>query len=300
MASSFPEAKVDKAAREAEYQALWQVCDRATRKPEYIYGDERLKRSFLEDTCDALMLKRQKLGKVPCGTDISAMVTLHLQREVAGRLLAGARMAAPAPAPNPMPYTGNGPAFNQPQNVYAANPDPFNGNPGPYNGNPAPYNIAQAPLPIPQPRARVSPPDFNFPISSSNEDLRHDMDKVINTLRQYAQRIATLENQVAALEDQAATLKSQVAARESQVATLEKTVAKITCERNMYKAGPIDMVNADMKKSASVSPDMFNYPVEGIEGLAAAAAYPHPGPLTPRGQTQGGDEDGDGTYHPGN
>ncbi|RBA17718.1 hypothetical protein FPRO05_11433 [Fusarium proliferatum] len=292
MASSFPEAKVDKAAREAEYQALWQVCDRATRKPEYIYGDERLKRSFLEDTCDALMLKRQKLGKVPCGTDISAMVTLHLQREVAGRLLAGARMAAPAPAPNPMPYTGNGPAFNQPQNVYAANPDPFNGNPGPYNGNPAPYNIAQAPLPIPQPRARASPPDFDFAIPDTNEDLRHDMDKVINTLRQYAQRIATLENQ-------AATIKSQVAARESQVATLEKTVAKITHERDMYKAGTVGMMNADMKKSASVSPGMFTYPVEGIEGLSAAA-YPHPRPLTPRSQTQGGDEDGDGTYHPGN
>ncbi|KAI1016570.1 hypothetical protein LB505_006842 [Fusarium chuoi] len=278
MASSFPEAKIDKAAREAEYQALWQVCDRATRKPEYVYGDERLKRSFLEDTCDALMLKRQKLGKVPCGTDISAMVTLHLQREVAGRLLAGARMAAPAPAPNPMPYVGNGPAFNQPQNVYPANPDPFNGNPGPYNGNPAPYHIAQAPPPIPQPRARASPSEFDFAIPNSNKDLRHDMDRAINTLRQYAQRIATLEKTVASLENQ---------------------VAKISHERDMYKPGPIDMMNADMKKSASVSPGMFNYPVEGVEGLAAAA-YPHPGPLTPRSQTQEGDEEGDATYHPGN
>lgn len=214
-----------------------------------------------------------KLGKVHCGTDISAMVTLHLQREVAGRLLAGARMATPAPAPNPMPYVGNGPAFNPPQSVYAANPDP-------YNGNPAPYNVAQAPPPIPHPRARASPPDFDFAIPNSNEDLRHDMDRAINTLRQYAQRIATLEK---------------------TVATLENQVAKITRERDMYKAGPIDMMNADMKKSASVSPGMFNYPAEGIEGLAAAAAaYPHPGPLTPRSQTQGGDEDGDGTYHPGN
>ncbi|KLP22548.1 hypothetical protein CEK26_009439 [Fusarium fujikuroi] len=271
MASPFPEANIDKAAREAEYQALWQVCDRATRKPEYIYGDERLKRSFLQDTCDALMRKRQKLGKVPCGTDISAMVTLHLQREVAGRLLAGARMAAPAPAPSPMPYAGNSPAFNPPQSVYAANPDPFNGNPGPYNGNPAPYNIAQAPLPIPQPRARASPPDFDFAIPDTNEDLRQDMERVINTLRQYAQRIATLE----------------------------KTVAKITREREMYKAGTIDMMNTDMKKSASVSPGLFNYPVEGIEGLSAAA-YPHPGPLTPRSQTQGGDEEGDGMYQHGN
>ncbi|KAF5617804.1 hypothetical protein F52700_12491 [Fusarium sp. NRRL 52700] len=258
MVSSYDEAKLDRAAREAEYQALWQVCDRATRKPEYIYGDERQKRSFLEDTCDALMLKRQKLGKAPCGTDIEAMVTLHLQREVTGRLLATARMAAPAPAPNPMPYMGNGTAFNAPQNVYPANP-------GSYNGNPAAYNVAQ-------PRARMSPPDFDFSIPDNTEELRDDMNKVINTLREYAKRIATLE----------------------------RRVDEITRERDMYKAGAIDMMNADMRKSASVPPPgVFHYPDEGIEGLSAVA-YSHPRPLTPRSQTQGSGEEGDGTYHPGN
>ncbi|KAF4490508.1 hypothetical protein FAGAP_10711 [Fusarium agapanthi] len=272
MASSFPESKLDRAAREAEYQALWQVCDRATRKPEYIYGDERLKRSFLEDVCDALMHKRQKVGKVPCGTDIDAMVTLHLQREVTGRLLATARMAAPAPAPDPMPYMNNGPTFNAPQNVYPANPSPFNGNPGPYNGNPGPFNVAQAPLhPLPQPRARVSPPDFDFSIPNSDEELRQDMNKVINTLREYAKRIATLE----------------------------RRLDKVTHERDMYKAGTIDMMNADMRKSASVPPGMFHYPVEGIEGLSAVA-YPHHTPLTPTSQMQGMDEEGDGTYQLGN
>ncbi|KAG5747539.1 hypothetical protein H9Q69_002677 [Fusarium xylarioides] len=265
MASSYPEAKIDRAAREAEYQALWQVCDRATRKPEYIYGDERLKRSFLEDTCDALMLKRQKARKVHCGTDIDAMVTLHLQREVAGRLLATARMGAPAPVANPMPYMNNGPAFNAPQNMYPANP-------GPFNGNPAAYNVAQAPLhAMPQPRARHSPSDFDFTVPDATEELRNDMNKVINTLREYAKRIAALEHRL----------------------------DKATRERDMYKAGTIDMVNADMRKSASVPPGMFHYPVEGIEGLAAAA-YPHHRPLTPRSQTQGMDEEGDGTYHPGN
>ncbi|KAF4440727.1 hypothetical protein FACUT_3222 [Fusarium acutatum] len=265
MASSSPEAKFGRAAREAEYQALWQVCDRATRKPEYIYGDERLKRSFLEDACDALMRKRQNLGMVPCGTDIHAMVTLHLQREVTGRLLATARMAAPAPAPNSTPYVGNGPAINVPQNVYHANP-------APYNGNPAAYNVTQAPLhTMPQPRARLSPPDFDFTVPDTTEELREDMNKVINTLREYDRRIAALEHRL----------------------------DKVTRERDMYKAGTIDMMNTDMRKSASVPPGMFHYPVEGIESLSAVAC-PHPRPLTPRSQTQGMDEEGDGTYHPGN
>ncbi|KAF5657720.1 hypothetical protein FCIRC_13158 [Fusarium circinatum] len=267
MASPYHESKADKAAREAEYQALWQVCDRATRKHEYVYADERLKRSFLEDACDALMLKRQKVGKVPCGTDIDAMVTLHLQREVTGRLLATARMTGPAPAPNPMSYMNNGPAFNAPQNVYPANPGPFNGNQGPYSGNAGPFSVH----PIPQPQARVSSPDFDFSIPNSDEDLREDMNKVINTLREYAKRIATLE----------------------------RRVDKLTRERDMYKAGTIDMMNTDMRKSASVPPGMFHYPVEGIEGLSAVA-YPHQGPLTPRSQAQGMDEEGDGTYQPGN
>jgi hypothetical protein len=97
------------------------------------------------------------------------------------------------------------------------------------------------------------------------------MNKVINTLREYARRIATLEHRL----------------------------DRVTRERDMYKAGTIDTMTADMRKSASVPPGMFHYPIEGIEGLSAVA-YPHQRPLTPRSQTQGMDEDGDGTYHPGN
>ncbi|KAF4949119.1 hypothetical protein FGADI_9123 [Fusarium gaditjirri] len=265
MAPSSAEAKPDKAARDAEYQALWQVCDRASRKHEYIYADDRLKRSLLEDACDAIMLKRQKLGKDPCGTDIDAMVNLHLQREVTGRLLATARMGAPIPSPNPMPYMNNGPAFNAPQNAYPVNP-------GPFNGNPAAYNVPHPPLnAAPQPQARVLPPDFDFSAPNSTEELREDMATVINTLRDFARRIAVLEQKV----------------------------GKLTQERDRLKAGAFDMMNAGMNKSASVPPAMFHYPHEGIEGLSAVA-YSHPGPLTPRSQTQEGDEGGDGTYQPGN
>ncbi|KAK2929369.1 hypothetical protein FoTM2_009708 [Fusarium oxysporum f. sp. vasinfectum] len=246
MASSSPEAKPDRAAREAEYQALWQVCDRATRKHEYIYADDRLKRSLLEDACDSIMLKRQKVGKAPCGTDISAMVSLHLQREVTGRLLATVRMGVPTPSPNPMPYMSSGPAFNAPQDAHRSTQSR-------------------------SPKLASPPPDFDFSIPNSTEELREDMDKVINTLREYARRIAALENKL----------------------------DKFTQERDMWKAGTIGMTNADMSKAASVPPGMFHCPIEGIEGLSAVA-YSHPRPLTPRSQTQGRDEEGEGTYQPGN
>jgi hypothetical protein len=97
------------------------------------------------------------------------------------------------------------------------------------------------------------------------------MDKVINTLREYARRIAALENKL----------------------------DKFTQERDMWKAGTIGMMNADMSKAASVPPGMFHCPIEGIEGLSAVA-YSHPRPLTPRSQTQGRDEEGEVTYQPGN
>ncbi|KAJ3509508.1 hypothetical protein NM208_g15659 [Fusarium decemcellulare] len=51
----------DSQAREAEYQALWQVCDRA----------------FPQGA--TLMEKRRKIGKAMCDTNIGAMVERHLQ-----------------------------------------------------------------------------------------------------------------------------------------------------------------------------------------------------------------------------
>lgn len=44
--------------REAEYQALWQVCDRTARKNEYKYADYATRRAILEDACHALMNRR--------------------------------------------------------------------------------------------------------------------------------------------------------------------------------------------------------------------------------------------------
>jgi hypothetical protein len=200
------------------------------------------------------------------------MVSLHLQREVTGRLLATARMGVASPSPNAMPYMGNGPTVNATQNAYPANPSPFNGNPNPFNGTQAPFST------IPQPQAQVPPisaPDFNFSIPNNNAvhqklaSQREDMDKVINTLRDYARRIAALENKL----------------------------ETVTQERDAMKTGTFDM-----SKPASVPPTMFHYPTEGIEGFEGlpGVAYPQPRLLTPRSQTQGRDEDDrEGTYQPG-
>lgn len=57
--SSSPEIKgFSSKAKEAEYQALWQVCDRATRKGDYIYADNEAKRNILYNACAARLEKR--------------------------------------------------------------------------------------------------------------------------------------------------------------------------------------------------------------------------------------------------
>lgn len=54
-----PEPKAfDSKAKEAEYQALWQVCDRATRKGDYIHASNENKRIILHNVCRARVEKR--------------------------------------------------------------------------------------------------------------------------------------------------------------------------------------------------------------------------------------------------
>ncbi|KAF9765356.1 hypothetical protein IL306_002369 [Fusarium sp. DS 682] len=299
MPSSSPEHKPRKAAREAEYQALWQVCDRAARRPQFLFADEVSKRAILEEACETIMMKRRNQGKDYCGTDLQSMVNLHIQREATGRILANVRMGAATPSPGAMPFLGNGAAFNATPAPFPANPSPFNGNPSPFsagpspfNGNPTAYNGSQAAFSgtqaaynstqaaynaILQSQPRVSPPsDLDFSIPKANpvhqELNRHEetMQKVINTLRDYDRRIATLEGEL----------------------------KEITQERDMLKA---EVMKADMR-AATVPPGLINYPIEGIEGFKAVAgvAYSLPRPLTPRSQTQGRDEDNtEGTYQPG-
>jgi hypothetical protein len=57
--SSSPEVKgFNSKAKEAEYQALWQTCDRALRKGDYIYADRETKRNMLYAACRIRLEKR--------------------------------------------------------------------------------------------------------------------------------------------------------------------------------------------------------------------------------------------------
>ncbi|KAF4344065.1 hypothetical protein FBEOM_1982 [Fusarium beomiforme] len=289
MRSSSPEYKPLKQAREAEYQALWQVCDRAARKPEYLYSDGGTRRAILEKACQNIMIKRRGQGKAYCGIDIAAMVNLHIERENTGRLLANARVGVATPSPAAMLFMGNGAVFNKTPNPFPANPGPFNGSPtpfsassGPFDGSLTAYNGSQAAVDgtqaaysssqvaynaILQPQARVSPPsylDFSIPGNTVQQDLSH-------------------------LQDTLNTVINTLAAHDKRMATLERKLEEVTQERDMLEA---DLMKSDIGAS-TVPPVVLNYPVEGIEGIKtlAGVVYSQPRPLTPRSQTQGGDED---------
>ncbi|QPC70266.1 hypothetical protein HYE68_001018 [Fusarium pseudograminearum] len=199
--SSSPEAKgLDPKAREAEYQALWQTCDRATRKGDYICADEQTKRDILYAACHGRIAKRRAQGKTMCGTKIVSMVDLHIQRE-ASRLLyrAPRTMHAPDPAPNLFPYPAESQNFNA--NHVAFNPaqNPF-------------VSIPQHQHPPPQ--VPMAPQGFDMSMQSESHFIRHMQEqlntqgeyiqRLINTLRDYHGRIVTLESSMKQVEERAA------------------------------------------------------------------------------------------------
>ncbi|RSL90893.1 hypothetical protein CEP52_014417 [Fusarium oligoseptatum] len=92
--------------REAEYQALWQVCDRTARKNEYKYADYATRRAILEEACHALMGRRRDAGKIICNTSIPEMVDRHLKREAHSRIIHEARVTGQLPdSPGPVART---------------------------------------------------------------------------------------------------------------------------------------------------------------------------------------------------
>ncbi|KAJ4310667.1 hypothetical protein N0V84_010848 [Fusarium piperis] len=89
--------------REAEYQSLWQVCDRTARKNEYKYADYATRRAILEEACHGLMDRRRESGKIMCNTSIPEMVDRHLKREAHSRIIHEARVTGQLPdSPSPV------------------------------------------------------------------------------------------------------------------------------------------------------------------------------------------------------
>ncbi|KAF4962015.1 hypothetical protein FSARC_9892 [Fusarium sarcochroum] len=273
--SASPDLKpCDAKIREAEYQALWQVCDRSSRKADYIYADPQTKSRLLGDACRSLMEKRRRQGKVTGGIDIPSMVDLHIKREANARLLAEARLGRlPSPAPNPMPFLGN--------------PAPYNANPAPFNANPAPYANHNPYGAMPQQHQRVSPvappvmtpPELDvYPVALRNEILslrqdltaqRQESEMIINTLNALTAKVSGLEKQLRAVTG----LEMQVRG------TLQDH------ERTRAAAYPQPMFPG------------ANYPEEGIEGRNGGPVSMQPRLMTPRSQTQGRDEvDRDGFF----
>ncbi|KAJ4253294.1 hypothetical protein NW762_010449 [Fusarium torreyae] len=266
--SASPDLKpCDQKTREAEYQALWQVCDRSSRKADYIYADQQTKTRLLSNACHSLIEKRRRQGKVMGGIDIASMVDLHIKREINARLLAEARLGRlPSPAPNPVPFL--------------ANPAQYNANPASFNANPVPYANHNAYGAMPQQPQRVSPaaptvmaaPELDgHPVSLRNEiiNIRQDLaaqrqesEMIINTLNALTAKVSSLEKQLRA-----------VTGVEAQVRAMQDH------ERVRAAAYPQPMF-----------PMMMNYPEEGIEGRNGGPVLMHPRPMTPRSQTQGRDE----------
>ncbi|KAM0244808.1 hypothetical protein ACHAP5_005931 [Fusarium lateritium] len=169
MASPSEPKPYDHRAKDAEYQALWQCCDRTCRKAIYVSApDQESKRAVLHEVCEELMNRRREQGKVQCGTSVNSMVDLHLQRELNNRLLTEARLGRlPSSSPNPMAY----------------------GNPNPFMGNSVPSQQYSS--------------EFDFtPYGENNalsQELKHQqglIQKLINTLRAHDARIRELEAKI--------------------------------------------------------------------------------------------------------
>ncbi|KAM0340752.1 hypothetical protein ACHAPU_010343 [Fusarium lateritium] len=242
----------DQKARDAEYQALWQCCDRTSRKVPYLgVSDPETKRMVLDEACRELLGKRQEQGKSMCGISVSSMVDLHLQREINARLLAGARLGLPSPSPNPMPMP------------YHANSNQFMASPVSMRSNPSPYGA------IPQQQQpQLAHPQFDFTSHGANPGIRQELDshgdnirKLINTLRAYDDRISQLSRRVSQLER-----KKDIEQDHDRTRTVRYAPQPPFC-------------------------DASDYPIEGIED-SSEVAYPRSRPLTPGSQTPfGGNED---------
>ncbi|RGP65378.1 hypothetical protein FSPOR_7308 [Fusarium sporotrichioides] len=226
--SSSPETKdFGSKAKEAEYQALWQTCDRTTRKVDYIYAGEETKREILHTACRARLEKRRTQGKTMCATNLASMVDLHIQREAARlRYHAPRAMQALDPVPNPGPNLFPFPA--QPQH-YNANPVASNPVQNPYSGVPQRQQMPQVPM---------APPGFDMPMHSENHVVRSVHDR-LNTLEEYTQRLVN-------------TLRDY----HGRVVALEARIQQGSQERRA----------AASAQHAHPIHDVMQYPMEGLNG----------------------------------
>ncbi|KAH7009994.1 hypothetical protein EDB80DRAFT_839037 [Ilyonectria destructans] len=80
-----PFKRAEVRAREAEYQAMWQACERAARKDEYQQSSVPVRLVILREALTMLMEKRRRTGKQMCNTNLELMIERHLRREAMPR-----------------------------------------------------------------------------------------------------------------------------------------------------------------------------------------------------------------------
>ncbi|KAM0438264.1 hypothetical protein ACHAQK_006999 [Fusarium lateritium] len=249
MASPSETKPYDHRAKDAEYQALWQCCDRTCRKAIYVSAsDQESKRAVLHEACEELMNRRREQGKVQCGTSVNAMVDLHLQREINNRILVEARLGhLPSSSPNPVAY----------------------GNPNPFMANSVP------------PQQPSSELDFT-PHGESNaliEELKHQQafnQKLVNTLRTHDARIRGLEAKVLQLQHDLA----RTATYRPQPMYYHSAEYPEQDRARTVGHGPQPMFNHGSEYPAEG--------IEGLNG-SRDAAYTQQRPLTPSSHTNGND-----------
>ncbi|KAK7421645.1 hypothetical protein QQX98_002112 [Neonectria punicea] len=97
-------------ARDAEYQAMWQGCQRAARRDEYMKATVPARILMLREALTTLMEKRRQSHKHMCNTNIEVMIERHLGREAMSRI----PIDLTSPRPNRMNGRGHANNYNHP------------------------------------------------------------------------------------------------------------------------------------------------------------------------------------------
>ncbi|KAF4466527.1 hypothetical protein FALBO_6612 [Fusarium albosuccineum] len=268
----------DSKAREAEYQALWQVCDRASRKEQYRYADLPARRALLTDAAKTLMEKRRKIGKAMCDTNIGTMVERHLQREATSRVLHEARVGGRLP-PSPAmvaaaaaPVAAHGMNAGPGMNVLAPMNEPHPLGPGPNGFN----NPRVLPFPAPpmHPNVDIYPMNLRSEINALHQQMALQLQERDQERDQIVSAIRTLAARVFDLEDRLGVARGPV----------------------QPGAHPNDEFAAGARQRAGPGPYADpgypggQYPDEGLQGMGRPNLAMRPQrPMTPRSQTQGRD-----------
>ncbi|KPM34493.1 hypothetical protein AK830_g12084 [Neonectria ditissima] len=241
-----PSKRAEIRARDAEYQALWQGCQRTARRQEYTEATVPVRVVMLREALTSLMERRRLSRKLMCNTNIEVMIERHLGREAVSRIpidlttpyptLMGGRGYANNSAP---PAMSSG-AVHLKREIRSRSPTPnknlfmSNDNEGPssYYYPPPPVAAESAPLPsVETPPVITS--DYNahqlyhhpsnHPMSLPHDDMSRNGPEAhqLESGRQYA----TLYDELAACRADRCHLTNQLRGLENKMEHISSVVS---------------------------------------------------------------------------